>query len=378
MSHLFVEPFDVLFMRGNKLFGDPGSFGESLMPPWPSVIAGALRSRMLVDDGFNLVAFAKGDESHNVLGKPDQPGRFTITAFHIARRYGDKIELLVAPPADLVIYEEENGPIVRRLSPTELPAGLQASSVTSQLALLAENKRGKPTDGYWLTQSGWKQYLNGATPESCQLISSRHLWAIDYRVGIGLNAATRSADKGKLFGTQAVAMKKREHGSDFDVGFLVTVNDNSAPKNGMIRLGGDGRAATLAEAKTFTPIPPDYKAIIKKKRCRIVLTSPGIFPNGWCIPGINNDHRFNLNGVKGQLVCASVPRAEFVSGWDLAKKCPKPAQRVAPTGSVYWIDNLEATNDALENFVATGLWDETNKDKSRRAEGFNRFTLAVC
>ncbi len=31
----FIEPLDVLFLRGNKLFGDPGSHGESLIPPWP-------------------------------------------------------------------------------------------------------------------------------------------------------------------------------------------------------------------------------------------------------------------------------------------------------------------------------------------------------
>ncbi len=53
----FFEPLDVLFLRGNKLFGDPGSFGESLVPPWPSVAAGALRTRMLVDASVDLAAF---------------------------------------------------------------------------------------------------------------------------------------------------------------------------------------------------------------------------------------------------------------------------------------------------------------------------------
>jgi len=36
VESVFLEPLDVLFLRGNKLFGDPGSFGESLVPPWPS------------------------------------------------------------------------------------------------------------------------------------------------------------------------------------------------------------------------------------------------------------------------------------------------------------------------------------------------------
>ena len=29
-THLFIEPVDALFLRGNRLFGDPGSFGEAL------------------------------------------------------------------------------------------------------------------------------------------------------------------------------------------------------------------------------------------------------------------------------------------------------------------------------------------------------------
>ena len=30
---LFIEPLDVLILRGNKLFADAGSHGEALMPP---------------------------------------------------------------------------------------------------------------------------------------------------------------------------------------------------------------------------------------------------------------------------------------------------------------------------------------------------------
>ena len=56
----FIKPLDVLFLRGNKLFGDPGSYGESLVPPWPSVLAGALRSGLIAERGYDAVEFAKG------------------------------------------------------------------------------------------------------------------------------------------------------------------------------------------------------------------------------------------------------------------------------------------------------------------------------
>src|SRR5690606_26271092 len=123
---LFIEPLDVLFLRGNKLFGDPGSFGESLVPPWPSVVAGAIRSRMLVDDGVDLSAFARCAERHPTLGTAEDPGDFTLEIFHLARRRGEEVEMLVAPPADLVIGVEDNGdrPALRVLRPTQVHAAM--------------------------------------------------------------------------------------------------------------------------------------------------------------------------------------------------------------------------------------------------------------
>jgi CRISPR-associated protein Cmr3 len=87
----FIEPLNVLFLRGNKLFGDPGSYGEALIPPWPSAAAGALRSRLLADAGVDLAAFARGDIDHPELGTSRRPGPFTVTAFHLARRATDGV-----------------------------------------------------------------------------------------------------------------------------------------------------------------------------------------------------------------------------------------------------------------------------------------------
>ena len=69
-------------------------------------------------------------------------------------------------------------------------------------------------------------------------------------------------------------------------------------------------------------------------------------------------------------------RAETISGWDLAANKhggrPKPAQRVAPAGSVYWFDKL-ADVETLQALVHNGLM---LNDAARRAEGFNHCTIA--
>jgi CRISPR-associated protein Cmr3 len=379
-NYRFLEPLDVLFLRGNKLFGDPGSFGESLIPPWPSVAAGALRSRMLADAGVDLAAFAQGETEHPALGTPGRPGPFALTAFHLARRVADgTVEALLPPPADLFISEAKAGSVtVRRLDPQPLAPGLACSGPTPLLPVLPAAGRDKPAGGYWLTGRGWGRYLAGQTPGSADLVRPQDLWKIDPRVGVGLDPARRRAADGRLFSVQAVAMAR-------DVGFLAGVAGANPPAGGSVRLGGDGRAAAVHRVAASIP-EPDYEAIARARRCRLVLTSPGIFAAGWlptgCTPTPDGTLDFELAGVRGRLVCAAVPRAEVVSGWDLAawsqgRGGPKPARRAAPAGSVYWLDPLEATAEGLRKLAETGLWGAPCEDPARRAEGFNRLALAA-
>lgn len=384
-QYRFLEPVDVLFLRGNKGYGDPGCYGESHVPPWPSVIAGALRTRILVDDGADLAAFARGGVMHPTIGKPDEPGSFGIVAFHLARRFPDRrVEALVAPPADLVITRhKESGPAVSALRPVRLlKDGLLDSYRLPLRPVLAERSRAKPEGGYWLTEAALKAYLAGRLPRPNDLVHTAQLWKRDPRVGVGLDPDKRSAAEGRLFTAEAVAMTPgRWSGArdGFQAGFLVGVAGCEPPRGGMLRVGGDGRAMAVHALEQYAFPEPDYEAIARARRCRMVLSSPGIFADGWLPTGIercDGEWCFELRGVRARLVAACVPRAELISGWDLAREQPKPALRVAPAGSVYWLDELEASADQLRALAEGGLWSELYLDPMRRAEGFNRIWLA--
>lgn len=371
----FIEPLDVLFFRGNQLFGEPGSYGEALMPPWPSVAAGALRTRMLADDGFDLAAFAAGQAQHPHLGTPQAPGSFVLQAFCVARKpQGGDVELLMPLPADLVVNGKEGmaGPVadhVQPLRPTALHGALASSSPLPLLPVLAQgDDRAKPASGWWLGGKGWRNYLHGQPIAAADLVHTSALWSYDERVGVGLDGDTRSAADGKLFTTRAIAMKE-------GVGFAVAVVGADLPSTGSLRLGGDGRAAAVHASPIAWPTP-DLDAISRAQRCRIVLTSPGIFEGGWRLPGMEGDNTLQLPGLRARVVAAAVSRADTISGWNLATRQPKPAQKGAAAGSVYWLDNLEATPDALGKLVAHGLWAQPCEDAQRRAEGFNRFSFA--
>lgn len=368
-SH-FVEAHDILFFRGNKLFGEAGSFGDLAMPPSPSVISGALRSSLLSHDRFSFSDFKT--IAHPALGTASAPGSFVVRGFSLARRMNGSVEPVFALPADLtVVNDEMQGLEVRKATPQKVHKKLQSSSMAEFLPILAESERTKALKGFWLDHKGWKAYLNGEKVLGSHLVPTNKLWLTESRVGIGMSTKTGAVEDGKLFTSEAICPLT-------DVGFVVHTSGADLSELHTLRFGGDGRAArikTLQPNQLITP-EPDYEKIATSKRLKLVLTSPGLFEEGWKPTGVNQEWRLELGNVKGQLVCAAVSQNEVVSGFDLARWMPKPAERAVSTGGTYWLGNVEASAADLRKLAKTGLWNEQAHNTARRVEGFN--AVAVC
>lgn len=377
-DHFYIEPRDVLILRGNKLFGEAGSYGESLVPPWPSVVAGALRSALLTHDDIDLAAFGRGAVDHPTIGTRDAPGEFAVLDFHLARTHEGGIETLHPIPADIDVIDQrdhhadEHQFELRRLTPRAPAPDIETSAPLTRLAVLCTDAQTKPAKGLWLTQQGFSDYLAGNLPGPDALIGAEQLWKLDPRVGVALDPATGGVREGALFSTEAIAFEP-------GVGFLAKVlGGDGLPRAGALRFGGDGRAAGYQQIE-HTTSTPGLEQISQSGRCRLVLTGPAIFPSGWLPPGVEetaDGYRFELGEVRGRLACAAVARAGVVSGWDLARGAPKAAWRSVPGGSVYWLEDLEATPQALGKLAIRGLWPDSGYDARRRAEGFNRFVFA--
>lgn len=338
MNTLFLEPHDVLYLRGNKLFGDAGAHGEALMPPWPSMAAGAIRSRLMA-------------ENETVESLAD----FRLTHFGLARRNPDgTAEPLWPLPADVIVTSEtlDNATYFK---PMPLEGGIASSYALPLLPVFAADKPSKPESGLWLNGKGISAWLSGLPITQDHLIRASQLWASDTRLGIALDAKKRSAADGKIYTTETIALAK-------NVGFITASTGHSSQlANGdLVRLGGDGRAATAHIVTVDTP-ETDWDRIEKEGRFRLLLTTPGIFADGW-----------QPEGIPAHLEAAAVSRAETISGWDVLTGKPKAAQRIAPTGSVYWFDKL-ADLQTLKNLVDNGL---SLNDPTRRAEGFNHCRIA--
>lgn len=339
MTSIFLEPLDVLYLRGNKLFADAGAHGEAQMPPWPSLAAGAIRSRMMAE-GASLEALAD----------------FRLTQFGLARHHDDAIERLWPLPADVIVSDEINLGDATYLRPCPTPTGIASSHALPKLPTLQTAKPGKPVGGLWLTGDGIAAWLSGQILNSKHFVRSGDLWQTDPRLGIALDPMTRSAADGKIYTTETIALKK-------GIGFIAAYESsaNHLPAESLVRLGGDGRGAVV-RAVTPPPTAPDWAQIEKEGRFRLMLTTPGLFSGGW-----------RPDGIPATLVAASVSRAETVSGWDLVTNKPKPAQRVAPTGSVYWFENFMGDVAALKALALNGF---PLADPARHAEGFGKLAIA--
>jgi len=358
MNAVFLEPLDVLYLRGNRSFGAPGDHAAAQMPPWPSLVAGALRSRMLADAAVPLEAVRDGGLNGAlgaILGSVEEPGSFRLASLALARESpAGALEVFHPCPADLFIAKGGGATYLR---PVE--SALAWSNKTAQIPALNLAEPGKP-EPRWLNPAAWKAYLDGTPIATDDLVEQRCLWSTDPRVGVGLDPEARAAAKGKLVSTDTVALRP-------GVGLWAGVAgaEGHLPGSGQVRLGGDGRAAVVSSAPA--PIARDFACLAPTSRLRLILTAPAIFTGGSLLP----------EPLRRRVVAAAVPRHQIISGWDLARWRPKPALRVVPAGAVYWLEGLECSADQLSEWETQGLWDlPLETFKTRKPEGFNAVVFA--
>jgi len=392
-EYYFIAPQDVLMPRGNRSFGDAGEHGEASALPWPSVLAGALRSALLGQDAQALADFGAGRRptgaAGEALGTADEPGAFRLTWASLARADDRSAEPLLPLPADLVATAKGKQSMLAWLQPAPLPPGVRAGVELPLVAALRTDKAEKPAPGRLLGAAGLRAYLAGELPQKTTSVNA--LCEKELRLGIALNPAARTAEEGALYTTEAIRFAHRGESSHddeveeeskipgrtasrHDAGYLVGIQGAPGllPERGMLRLGGDARAAHFRRIRVELP-PPPLARITGDKRFRLVLRSPGIFAAGWMPNGVRragDAYVLQHEHFRAVLVCAALPRYEVVSGWDLARMRPKPAQRAVPAGAVYWFDEFEGDAGKLAQWAGTGVWGD-DYEAARRAEGFN-------
>jgi CRISPR-associated protein Cmr3 len=248
-----------------------------------------------------------------------------------------------------------------------------------------EPKGSKPLENTWLTQAGLEAVLAGKTPSlekpsqekphtKTQVYFADDLFKQESRLGIARDNATRSVKKGLLYQTQHI----RPH-NDLSIELDAQGLPDGMPNHAMIRLGGEGRTASLSLKQTDNTLP---HVTISSTTFALYLLTP--LYGSPCL-GLHRKKAWGdvkqtvwqgeLNGIALTLHGAITGKVQRVGGWDMAANKPRPVKSLIPAGSVFFcsVENnqdIQSAINALHNqhigdfteygygHLAVGVWND--------------------
>ncbi len=329
-TSLFIEPLDVLLFRDGRPFSaGMDHLARSVFPPFPSTVAGFLRSRLFREAGFDWRA---ARERFGDLGGPDDFGAFRVEGLFLRRDDTDYVPV----PNDVVRPKgsADGGPLL-----LSRPLGLDgAPPITSnfpdgRLRFLWARTAGvvEPAQGFVALDDLFSRCLLGEPP--ARVLREEDLVGRERRTGIGMDRGRRSAEEGRLFIVEFLRLRD-------GVGFHVRFSGvRWAGTSGADTLGGERRPVrwTAIDRFALPPAGPVAEKVGASGRFKLVLLTPALFDDGWR-PGRRFEEALQEAGVEADLVSAAVGRPVHAGGFDLHRQRPRPMRRAAPAGSVYFYE----------------------------------------
>lgn len=307
-----IEPFDTLFFKDGKSFdAADSSAAEVVFPPSPSVFFGALRT-----------AFSRKNSSGIPLlnTEIDPTNNLIIHQITLA----DKQTTYFPIPMDCIV--DKNGDI-HTLELEEM----QKSTLSSHKlpAILKSNHHFKSHDeGFWyLDNTLFDEYLSGKTLNGKKAVNLAQRIVKETKIGNKGDQNTGTVEEGGLYTKQVIRL--------VDLHFEIIHSGLDIKRINWLMLGGESRFAALrSENIEFTV---NNISLEKNKLYKLYLHTPSIFLNTEkeCISEPNS-----FLAEKGlSLLAAATGRAQYIGGWDMQKRKPKPMYKAVSAGSVFYIKN---------------------------------------
>lgn len=379
MSYFVIEARDSVLFRDARPF-TANAAARSMEVPWPSTIAGLLRSRSALDaDG-------------KWAGDPDKVKQLSVKGPWLAELNdeGTIVEHYFPAPQDCVFFSiaDDVSALHRRQlllgdgdadSVSDLPESDDADTPQLrpvELHQTSEEHDGKPTPGVrWWKASELAKWLK--SPTHAEDLRKNdigiQLPEAEERVHIGIDKGTRTVTDGALFMTRMQRFVLTSDDGRYRRFALVSwadpehTNDTHSkgkPKAGPLFIGGE-RRTSFATAQGDASKPPVPLDIGGATTLRVVLLSPAIFTSGW------RPDKKQLGG--GALAGAAVGRLQPVSGWDYQARGPKPTRYMAPAGSVYWVKFKKAEN--AQAWAKEHHFKTISDDAQDRRDGFGLIAI---
>lgn len=381
MTSWIIEPRDPLIVRDGRPFGpNPGARAISLPFPFPSTIAGALRTK---------------------AGLSAKDGPFDPKNIETILKYGLRGPLLVeladddaivdwllpAPADALILADKDQDALGHRfwLAPR------YTTSITNQPdkllllepALRSPEKVSEKAPRFW-RHTACTQWLLKPTDDT-QILAQLGITGLETntRMHVSILPETLTARDTALFQTSGLEGTWRDREAAKEKRFVTkrlaiyATFDGSTPyfEGGLAPLGGERRLMRWQkneqDQQPFDQsIKQDiYAQVQHDRRCRVLLLTPAYFSAGFR-PAIH----WTYANVTASLRAACVPRMQTVSGWDLAANdgagMPKPTRRLAAAGSVYFIDFAGLSKEQITAWLDQVWMQNISDDQRMQRDGF--------
>jgi len=384
MTTWLIQSRDPLIFRDGKPFNaTPGARAQSLPFPYPSTLAGGLRTRA----GRDANDWFDPEQDIDRLRQMRIRGPLLV-----ALDDQDEVAMWYFPaPADCLfvkpaVDDEKQGQRywVRPIMPpeqaqTNLEHGLQLVSTNP----VVKQKRHKEAPHFWNweTLQAWLLHpVNDQKPVALDSVGILGLTS-ESRVHVRIDGETGTAEEGFLFQTSSLEFqrlandeKPKRLSAVQRYALAIEVGEDANVKEGIDFLGGERRVVNWTQSKTTFPSCPAEirEAIIAQKHCRLLLATPAIFEQGYLPRWVCK----NTPELTITVVAAAVSRYEGISGWDAEKQIPKASRRLTPAGSVYYL-SLAGSETAINQFI-NNTWMRTLSDAEQdRLDGFGLALLGT-
>jgi CRISPR-associated protein Cmr3 len=395
MSVWLIEPLDPLIARD----GRPSAVGHfrTTSFPYPSMIAGAARTRMGSENGAFVL---RGKEA---LDELKQKAIVHGPLLAELAPDGDEVLQWLAPaPRDLTILQDGDAPPkLKRLLPSAPDPGEDMDSLAGAglfpVSFRGAETYGKPPQGqpaFW----NWKDFERWlAEPADRPVVNLESLGIealpVETRAHLAIQPGERVGIDGMLFQTSGLRFLQKSASKLEPRRFALSLSCEEATvagrplalKRQIAPLGGERRLARWSPASMEWPRLPEAvrDRIVRTGRARLILLTPAMFEKG-ALPGWNGG-AWPLGGaVQATVRAACVGRPSVVSGWDLAadngpgnpKGRPKRTRRLAPMGSVYFLE-LQGNPEDLRRWCEETWLACVSDDAQDRRDGFGLAALGI-
>ena len=366
-----VIPRDPLIFRDGRPFdATPSARARSLPFPYPTTLAGALRTR----EGLQKCGGNFSDEIVQVLLQRRIWGPYLAEI----DQQGQLRAWYVPAPQD-ALWVKEGGAITRHwLRPvqvpgiTEMPESLMP--VGPKKHIKAKPYRRAPVFWSWEALKEWlvNPQDGPAVPEDVGLPALLQ----EPRMHVYIDPRTQTAREGFLFQTIGLRFVFVPDGKGWPEArhLALLVRTDAEIEEGIGYLGGE-RRVVYWEPVEWSPPPPPEEVLRSAERgaVRMMLLTPAYFEKDYLPTSLKQA----VEGVQVEVKAITLTqRAPALTGWDLRTNQEKAARRLVPAGAVYYL-HLEGPSEIRRRFVET-LWFQPVSDaEQNRRDGLGQVVFGV-